>query len=214
MFKKNNFLMVVAFFGILIYTILATINHQTIIEKYQKVIKEKLSLNDSLKLLEVRNTYLDKIYRIHHRTDGSSIKNINFYSLNEDDTKKKINIPFTNRKLVIVRYSSSGCDSCIEMLLRNPNYLMQIKSKYDLAIIVDFKKYDEFKKWQRSTIGPGEKFIWVDESTPLKLDGYVKTGASYIFTVDNNQTIHSLFIPNSSFPEEFVNYINMLSIIN
>ncbi|WP_086477304.1 MULTISPECIES: hypothetical protein [Arenibacter] len=212
--KKNQFLIFLAFFLLLVFITLVTVSRRQIIREYNKVVKESLFLNDSINALMARNMYIDELNRVHQSADGFSIKNNKFYKLQEDGAKKQITIPFSNKKLVLIRYSRAGCDKCIEQLFRNQDLLNQIKSKHDLAIIVDFEEYDDFKKWQRSTIAPGEQFIWVDDTTPLNLDKYMKNETSYIFVVDEIKTVHSIFIPNISFQADFYDYINLLSVDN
>lgn len=162
---------------------------------------------DSLNKLNTYVDYIDELLNISYLSSSIQIANYKqFYELQDNDELIPTKIQKSNKEFFVIRYSKSGCNSCIEMLFKNHNYLAKIKEKYSLIILVNFNSYNEFQNWKKSQISTEEKFFWVNEEK-FPLDNLIGK-RSYVFISNDLNNVHSIFIPNNLFPNSLTKYMD------
>jgi hypothetical protein len=161
-------------------------------------------LKDSANRAYTTSEYTGKLLMLNYEIGNVNLSKVRFYEIipGGDKHGKTFN---DGRQKFIIRYSTIGCNTCVNLIFKHKERLDAIRKKYDLVVLVDFDKYEDYVKWKRATEFDGNIY-WVAKGE-LPFDAKFNE-SSYSFLLDKNLTAHSFFIPNNIFPKFVFNYLD------
>ncbi|WP_442795896.1 hypothetical protein [Pelobium manganitolerans] len=130
------------------------------------------------------------------------------YEVSDTGRKKPIQV-FNNitRKTLVVRYTAIGCNACSDLFFKKLNQQKDVLNKYDVLVLADYSDYVSFLKWYKIA-EVNQKVLQLEKgSIPLPLE---QVNSSYVFVIDRDKRVSSLFIPRSLFPEHISLYLKSL----
>lgn len=171
-------------------------------------------LMDSLKHLHWRNTYLTDILFHNYNSIGKKVSGIKGEDVKSENLAQIVLFKdYTDKDKFIFRFSTIGCNSCSLVFFDKLKvYLDEMKKKYDIYVLVDFNKYSDFHKWQKTSgIVDGKLLYLKVPAGNLELDEE-RSSTSYVFTLSKNNVVTSVFVPNSSYPDYIDLYLSNISL--
>lgn len=197
-------LLVFIFIG-LIYTAFIQLQKGKIILKYNSAITNNLMLNDSLQKTLMRMDYFESLSLKNYQFNNSKLDSIQLYKIVENGQLVKSSFKNIGKERFVIRYSEIGCNTCTNLIFKRPERLKEIEAKFDLIVLVDFNRYEDFIRWKRVT--EIEKDIFFVKRGDLPFDSSFGS-SSYTFILDNSFMAHSFFEPYNVFPEVVHDYLD------
>ncbi|MBD0833726.1 hypothetical protein [Aestuariibaculum sediminum] len=165
--------------------------------------KQQDSLNKAL----MQSDYFNSLAMKNYQLGNLKIKKLDLYKFNDTGLKIKTKLPEGDKKKFIIRYSDIGCNTCVNLIFKRPERIKRIQEKFDIIVLVDFNRYEDFVLWKRAS-EIGNNVFWVKKGE-LPFDSLFEP-SSYSFILDEKLEVHSFFVPNNVFPDEVHNYLNIL----
>lgn len=163
------------------------------------------SLNNKFSIANSKLTSENAYLRVLLR--ANSIDNINYvlpigdaYDISDTSRLKPIklfNKP-RDKKFLVIRYTAIGCNSCVDMLFKILNNSNKINNKYDIIVLANYTDYVYFIRWFKVSEVRHNVLYLEKGSLNLTLEN---DHDSYVFVVDVDNKVSSIFIPNNLFPE-------------
>ena len=85
------------------------------------------ALNDSLQKSLMKNNYLNALVIKQYETENMLLENINLFTLKNNEQKTKAYLKKTGREKFVIRYSNIGCNTCVNLILKNDDRINNIK---------------------------------------------------------------------------------------
>lgn len=151
--------------------------------------------------------YLNALLTHNYLLDNTDLSNTKFFRILDGGDKMPIPLKtFNNRKeKLVIRYSSIGCNTCIDLIFKRRERIAAIQKKYEMVILVDFDRYEDFVRWKRISEFNNSNIYWVPKGG-IFLDSQFKE-SSYTFLLDKNMKAHSFFVPYNVFPRRVHDYL-------
>lgn len=189
------------FLALFIATILASVFIFYISFKGKK--KGEL-INTSEKIiskLETEKAYVETLLSFNYQIAHMNLKGQALGIIDTGGNKKEFPMQqlFTTnkKKKFIIRYSEIGCNTCVNLLFKNRKLLTDVSTKYEVVILVDFQRYENYVVWKRTSEIKDNIFIL--KANNLVFDRYFKE-SSYCFILNEDLTTSKFFKPDNMFP--------------
>lgn len=163
------------------------------------------SLNNKFSIANSKLSYENRYLR--DLIKANSIGNINYvlpidnaYGISDTARLKPVKLfdKPRDKKLLVVRFTAIGCNPCIDMLFKILNNSKTVNSEYDILVLSNYRDYVYFLKWFK--ISEVKQNILYLEKGALNLS-LENDHDSYVFVIDVDNKVSSIFIPNNLFPE-------------
>jgi hypothetical protein len=163
-------------------------------------------LNDSINKLAMDDDYKHSLLNQNYISAGTNLTKTSFYELRPGGEKVKVSLMNfqDNKEKLVIRYSDIGCNTCVNLIFKRKERLDAIQKRYELIVVVDFDRYEDFVKWKR--VSELENNIYWVKKGQLPFDSHFGP-SSYSFVLDRNMTTHSFFVPNNVFPQRLDEYL-------
>lgn len=181
-----------------------------VIKKFKQVepssVEAPQGSNDSVAKYQVFSSYLGNILATNYKWGQIKLNNLKFYKVAKSGEKSLVELPKKDK--FVIRYNEIGCNTCVNLIFKDKESLDAIKKKYDFIVIVDFERYEDFVRWKRTSEMENNIF-WVKKDT-LPFDEHFNNN-SYTFILNSDNEVHSIFMPDSQFPEQLKKYLKAIT---
>ena len=167
---------------------------------------------DSLKKNKAEKHYMSELLYINNPNNLIKIPPLDkAYEVNDTARINPIQIFNDHTNTLVIRYSTIGCNTCSKALFHTLNLesFEWLSTSYKILVLTDYVDYLAFLKWYKIT-DLNERTLWIEKGgIPIPLEHNTET---YMFTINENNNVSSVFIPNSLFPEYISRYLNSIKI--
>ncbi|OJW17210.1 hypothetical protein [Mucilaginibacter sp. 44-25] len=162
------------------------------------------TLNDSLRFKNGTIQYLQQMLDFNYKIGAPFLREVELVEYTGNGDKQVSKLIKSAKKKFVVRYSTTGCNKCIDLLFKNKKRLQLITQKFNLIVFVDFKTFADYDQWER--VSGINKEVYLVSKKTFPFDSIFEHN-SYCFIIDEGLNANSFFIPRNEFKEELDNYI-------
>lgn len=159
--------------------------------------------------LETEKAYVENLLSVNYKMGTGHMGAVRFKSIALTGDEKPISFQQlfakNGKKKFVIRYSEIGCNTCVNLLFKNRKFLDELAKKFEVLVMVDFKRYQDYVMWKRTS--EIQDNIYNLKRNDLVFDKTFEE-SSYCFIVNEDLTTDSYFKPDNQFPDYVGKYIN------
>ncbi|MBO7598763.1 MAG: hypothetical protein J6T70_17130 [Bacteroidales bacterium] len=144
-------------------------------------------------------------YRKLIQADSSRMILQNIDIVNTHKQKEVIDSVLRKNPILVIRYSSLSCHTCIDSVVNKARLLSQTLGRENICIFANYHSDSDFKVFWRTNNNYFRIYSVV--SAIKRID---KFNTPYMFVLNNDKTISHLFIPHKEIPEMTKWYLDVV----